>query len=163
MLGPAEAVSAIRRHDARVGVIFGGEAKGLPNDVVAMADAIISYPVSPRHASMNLAQAICVFAYAWRSASGDAPAGRHLDHDAVSEPPAERAVLEHFISYLEDELEAGGFFYPPEKTPQMRQNIRTALVRAQMTDQEVRTFYGMVKALVKGRGPAWAHNREEED
>ena len=32
------------------------------------------------------------------------------------------------------------------------QNIQTALLRAEFTEQEVRTFRGIIKALSKGRG-----------
>ena len=54
--------------------------------------------------------------------------------------------------HLEDELEAGGFFYPPEKKRSMSQNIRVMLGRAAFTEQEVATFRGMIHALSKGRG-----------
>lgn len=162
VIGPREAAAQIASLSAggvRCAVLFGGEAKGLPNDAIVAADAILSYPVSARHASLNLGQAVGVFAYAWASRVEDGPSGRHGEGFEGLTPPAERAVLEHFIAYLEEELERGGFFFPPDKAPVMKQNIRTALVRARMTDQEVRTFYGIVKALTIGRGPAWAHNR----
>ena len=57
-------------------------------------------------------------------------------------------MFEHF----ETELEAAGFFYPPEKMALMKQNIRAPFTRARMTEQEVRTMRGMIKALVRGRG-----------
>ena len=58
------------------------------------------------------------------------------------------------LEHLEDELEKAGFFYPPEKRGLMSQNIRAPFTRAKMTQQEVRTFRGIVKALAKGRGKA---------
>ena len=45
-----------------------------------------------------------------------------------------------------------GFFHPPEKKPSMIQNLRSALGRAQFSDQEVRTFRGVITALSRGRG-----------
>ena len=45
-----------------------------------------------------------------------------------------------------------GFFHPPEKRPSMQRNLRVALSRANFTDQEVRTFRGVITALSKGRG-----------
>ena len=54
--------------------------------------------------------------------------------------------------HLEAELEAGGFFHPPEKKPSMVQNLRGMFARANLTDQEVRTFRGVITALSKGRG-----------
>ena len=53
---------------------------------------------------------------------------------------------------LEAEMETSGFFHPPEKKPSMVQNLRSALGRARFSDQEVRTFRGVVTALSKGRG-----------
>jgi len=139
--------------DARpAGILFGGEKSGLRNDIVAQCDAILTYPVNPGFASLNLAQAVAVFAHAWGAARGlegkfatvhegvDAPAGR----DAID------AMFEHF----EAELERSGFFFPPEKTELMRQNLRNALIRARWTEQEVRTFRGAIKALAIGRGKA---------
>ena len=57
-------------------------------------------------------------------------------------------MYEHF----EAELDAGGFFHPPEKKPSMQRNLRIALGRARFTDQELRTFRGVVTALSQGRG-----------
>ncbi len=56
------------------------------------------------------------------------------------------------FEHLERELHTSGFFHPPEKTPNMIQNLRAALSRARFTDQEVRTLRGVVTALSRGRG-----------
>jgi tRNA/rRNA methyltransferase len=53
---------------------------------------------------------------------------------------------------LESELELSGFFHPPEKKKAMVRNLRVAFGRARFTDQEARTFRGIITALVKGRG-----------
>ena len=66
--------------------------------------------------------------------------------------PATSEALLGFYQHLERELDAAGFFHPPEKTPNMIQNLRSALGRAAFTDQEVRTFRGVVTALSRGRG-----------
>ena len=50
------------------------------------------------------------------------------------------------------ELEAAGFFHPPEKKASMVRNLRVALSRARFTDQEARTFRGVITALSRGRG-----------
>src|SRR5690606_968865 len=55
---------------AGVGVLFGRERTGLDNDAVALADAIITFPVNPAHASLNLAQAVLLVGYEWFKASG---------------------------------------------------------------------------------------------
>ena len=48
-----------------VGLMFGRERNGLENDEVALADSIITLPVNPSFASLNLAQAVVIVAYEW--------------------------------------------------------------------------------------------------
>jgi tRNA/rRNA methyltransferase len=51
------------------------------------------------------------------------------------------------FEHLEDELESGGFFHVTEKKPIMVRTIRNVFQRAAMTEQEVRTFRGVIKSL----------------
>jgi tRNA/rRNA methyltransferase len=151
--GPREAASTIRAALAKGEkpvVVFGPEAAGLESEEVARADAIVTLPVNPGFASLNLANAVAVFAFAYAEArqEGDLPPW-FADH--VS-PPATQEVLEALFKHLDEELERGRFFYPDDKAPLMRRNIRTALQRAHLTDQEVRTLRGAIKALTVGRG-----------
>ena len=69
-----------------------------------------------------------------------------------AEAPAEQATMIGLYEHLEGELDAAGFFHPPEKRPSMIRNLRVAFSRARFTDQEARTFRGVVTALAKGRG-----------
>ena len=48
-----------------VAIAFGRERNGLENDEVALADCILTLPVNPAFASLNLAQAVVVVAYEW--------------------------------------------------------------------------------------------------
>ena len=132
----------------RVGILFGAEKSGLPNEAVAMADAIITLPVDRSFSSLNLAQTVAVIAYEWTAEEG-APA----EFEAVSDP-ASREDLERMFVHFEEELDRAGFFFPPEKTALMTQNLRSAFIRGRWTTQEVRTFRGAVKALAIGRGKA---------
>jgi tRNA/rRNA methyltransferase len=43
-----------------VGILFGRERAGLENDEVALADTILTLPVNPAFASLNLAQAVII-------------------------------------------------------------------------------------------------------
>lgn len=132
----------------RVGVMFGGEKSGLPNEAVTMADAIITLPVDRSFSSLNLAQAVAVIAYEWKAEEAAPP-----EFEPVS-GVASREDLERMFEHFEYELERAGFFYPPAKTPLMIQNLRNAFIRGRWTEQEVRTFRGAVKALALGRGKA---------
>lgn len=133
------------------GILFGPEKAGLTNADVVLADAILTYPVNPAFQSLNLAQAVNIFAYIW--------ANSVLDNiPDVFEPEisdaAPREDLTGLFEHLEDELERAGFFFPETKRALMSQNIRAPLTRGKMTVQEVRTFRGIVKALAEGRGKA---------
>ena len=48
---------------------------------------------------------------------------------------------------LESELTSGNFFRTDGHKPIMIRNLRTMLARARMTEQEVRTFHGIISAL----------------
>ncbi len=54
--------------------MFGPERSGLENDDLLRADAIVSIPVNPTFASLNIAQAALVIAYEWAIADGRATA-----------------------------------------------------------------------------------------
>ncbi len=66
--------------------------------------------------------------------------------------PAPQELLIGLYEQLEAELDAGGFFHPPEKRDSMVRNLRVALGRARLSEQEVRTWRGVVTALSRGRG-----------
>ncbi len=152
VFGAAETVDALKARDRQVAVLFGGEKSGLPNEAVALCDAILTYPVNPAFSSLNLAQAVGVFCHQWGVSAG---LGGKFEGkvEGVGEP-ASREDLIGMFEHFETELERAGYFYPPEKTPVMVTNLRNALVRAQWTQQEVRTFRGAIKALSLGRGKA---------
>ena len=146
------AVDLLAKQTVRTGVLFGSEAQGLHNDHVALADVIMTYPVNPAFASLNLSQAVVVFAHAWGELGGHT--GRFQGRaDGIGEP-ASRDELIGMFEHFEAELERAGYFYPPDKTPLMTRNLRNAFIRGQWTSQEVRTFRGAVKALAIGRGKA---------
>lgn len=149
VLSPEEAMTEIARRSASgesCGILFGRERTGLENDDVSLADAILTFPVDPAFPSLNLAAAVMLAGYEWRRTLG-----RDLPFAANPEtPPAPREALVSFFGYLEEELEAAGF-YPPDKRPIMSRNMRDMLHRMGMTEQDVRTWRGAIRALAEGR------------
>lgn len=151
--GPRQAALNIRAALARGEkpvVMFGPEAAGMETEEIARADAILTLPVNPGFASLNLANAVAVFAFAYAEArqEHDLPA---WFRDAES-PPATQEELEHMFVHLEQELEHGRFFHPDDKAPLMKRNIRALFLRARLTQQEAQTMRGVIKALTIGRG-----------
>ncbi len=152
VLTPEDAAGDLRRrHEAgeRVAILFGPERTGLTNDDVALAGAILSVPVNPAFASLNLAQAVLIIAYEWFKGVDAAPPAQPA---TARSRPAEWAELVGLFEHLERELDAAGFLHPPEKAPTMARNIRALLARAELTEQEVRTLRGVVTALTKPHG-----------
>ncbi len=135
----------------KTGILFGPEKAGLTNDDVVLADTIITYPINPAFQSLNLAQAVGVFSYIWAASEGVTVPPMFAEESSI---PAKREDLIRMMEHLEEELKNAGFFYPEQKTSLMKRNIRAPFIRANMTEQEVRTMRGMIKALVKGRGQA---------
>jgi len=135
----------------KVAIVFGRERNGLENDEVALADRIITLPVNPAFASLNLAQAVLVVAYEWFKLAGGGLPFSMPDKS----PPAEKHQLDAFFSELERELGAIEYFRPEEKRGTMRTNLRNIFNRMVPTQQDIRTLHGIVTALVAGRkGPA---------
>ncbi len=133
----------------KTGIMFGPEKAGLKNSDIVLADKILTYPINPAFQSLNLAQAVAVFAFIWGESAGAGMPELFLQEKNT---PASRADLIRMFEHLEEELTKAGFFHPPEKQKLMRDNIRAPFVRAKMTEQEVRTMRGVIKALAKGRG-----------
>ncbi len=152
VLGAPEAAGWIGAQAGCTGLLFGSESSGLPSEVVGLADAIMTYPVNPAFASLNLAQAVGVFCSGWGALAG--AEGRFEGLEEGVGMPAPRADLIRMFEHLEVELDRAGYFHPPDKTPLMKTNIRNAFIRGNWTLQEVRTFRGIIKALALGRGQA---------
>ena len=134
-----------------VALVFGRERYGLENHEVGQADRIVTLPVNPAFASLNLAQAVVIVAYEWFKRAGN---GLPFT-TAERSPPAAKEQLAAFFTDLERELEKAEFFRPAEKRNVMRVNLRNIFQRLELTQQDVRTLHGVVSAIVYGRkGPA---------
>jgi tRNA/rRNA methyltransferase len=136
----------------QVAILFGRERNGLENEEVALADRIITLPVNPAFASLNLAQAVVIIGYEYfKHATG----GALPFVMPTKSPRAGKQQLAAFFATLERELEKVEFFRPPEKRATMTINLRNIFNRMNPTQQDVQTLHGVVTALVEGRkGPA---------
>lgn len=150
VLPPSQAMfetAAAERMGERRGVMFGPERTGLDNDDVALADAIVTFPVDPAYASLNLAQAVLLVGYEhFRAAHGEGAPYEIVERS----PPARRESVVAFFEFFEDRLDKSGFFRPEGKRPVMQRNLRNMFHRMKMTEQDVRTFWGAVVRLTEG-------------
>src|SRR6516162_3662423 len=155
VIGPAEAAGLIAPGIAareNIAVLFGRERNGLENDEVALADRIVTLPVNPAFASLNLAQAVVIVAYEWFKLAS----GGHLPFAMPEKSaPAPKEQLLAFFASLERELEKVEFFRPPDKRETMQINLRNIFTRMQPTRQDIQTLHGVIMAIAEGRkGPA---------
>ncbi len=150
MTARAAAADMHARPDLKLGILFGRERDGLHNDEVALANTIIEVPLNPEHSSMNLAQAVLIVGYEWFQAGYAGPQEMTTFNRTT---PATKDMLLGLFAHLESELVMCGFLRNEEKMPGMTVNIRNMLQRAELTEQEVRTFHGIVKELRYGRRP----------
>jgi tRNA/rRNA methyltransferase len=155
VIGPAEAAAVMAPRvaaDENVAVLFGRERWGLENDEVALADRIVTFPVNPAFASLNLAQAVALVAYEWFKL---ATAGALPFAMPQKSEPARKQQTEAFFANLERELDKIEYFRPLHKRATMLVNLRNIFARMQPTQQDVQTLHGVVMSLSEGRkGPA---------
>ncbi|MEO1314677.1 MAG: TrmH family RNA methyltransferase [Pseudomonadota bacterium] len=128
----------------RVGVLFGPERAGLENADVIQANTVITVPVNPGFASLNLAQCVVLVGYEWGRAVG-LPVKEPQDQPK----PATREEVTRLAEALAQRLEVSGFFWPEGKRQSLRDNLDNLLHRMPLTDPDVRTLYGVFRALAE--------------
>ena len=152
VLDARDAANDMKRRIAdgqKIAILFGGERAGLSNDDVALAHCIVNVPLNPEFSSLNLGQAVLLVAYEWSQAV--LPDERR--HDGEDHLPAPHDKLVELFERFEDELQSHHFFRNDDMKPTMVRNLRTMLSRAEMTEQEVRTFHGVISALIGNKAP----------
>jgi tRNA/rRNA methyltransferase len=155
VVGPDTAARGIVDHIAaggRAGILFGRERYGLQAEEVALADRIITFPVNPGFASLNLAQAVLLAGYEWFKLMTQGA----LPHAMPERSPrAGKEQMAAFFDNLVSELDKVEFLRPPEKRDTMLVNLRNIFTRMEPTKQDMHTLHGVVMAIADGRkGPA---------
>jgi tRNA/rRNA methyltransferase len=160
VITPEQAGLDMRARIARgekVAILFGRERFGLSNEEISFADVIISAPVNPDYASLNIAQAVLLVSYEWFKHEAKSLGMGTPELAAVAGPglhmpdsrPATKDELYGFYDHLETELDASGFFKTDKLKPSMMRNLRNVFARAAMTEQEVRSLRGVISSLVR--------------
>ena len=141
----------------KIAVLFGRERWGLNNDEISLADVIVTAPVNPAFASINIAQAVLLMGYEWFKDQARSLGQRTAEHAALEGPglqtpdtrPATKDELYGFFDHLERQLDEAGFFKTDAMKPGMLRNIRNIYSRANLTEQEVRSLRGMISSLTR--------------
>jgi tRNA/rRNA methyltransferase len=154
VVGPREAATALRARAGagqRSGVLFGRERWGLTNEEVALADEIVTFPVNPKFASLNIAQAVLLVAYEWLASGLDGALPARTPLPELDLTPAPKAHLMGLMRHLETALEPTGYFRTDDMKPAMVQNLRAVLQRAALTADEIDVLHGVIGALEHGK------------
>ena len=155
VVGPEAAAGEIAGHVAaggKAGILFGRERWGLTNEEVGLSNRIITFPVNPGFASLNLAQAVLLVGYEWfkRATSGELPHAMPERSERASQHQ-----MQAFFDNLVRELDKVEFLRPAEKRDTMLVNLRNIFTRMEPTKQDMHTLHGVVMAIAEGRkGPA---------
>lgn len=143
---PEEAAREIHQAPGRSAYVFGPERAGLETEDVVLARAILTVPINPQFASLNLAQAVILCAYEW---------SKHvtLAQPTVEEilPPAPQDELEGLIVHLETMLDDKNYFWPPSRAETNRLTLRNVLTKPGWNHLEVRTLRGVLTTLQRER------------
>jgi tRNA/rRNA methyltransferase len=148
VLNPGEASTILRcsfANNMRVGILFGRERWGLHNEEVALADAMVTFPVNPAFASLNISQAVLLMSYEWmKSGEGE------ISNSAFRAPDsqvADKKELQNFFDHLEGALEDAKYYYPEARRERMTNNLRSIFTHAGLKEQELQTLHGIIAAL----------------
>jgi tRNA/rRNA methyltransferase len=167
--GPVEAARVLRNRTTsgqRVGVMFGRERFGLYNEEIARADEIVTFPVNPAFASLNIAQAVLLMSYEWMKSGMASETATPFSAPEIV--PAPRQQLTSLLDHLEDALEVRGYFRPAEKKPKMVDNLRAVLTRPGFSEAEIKVLRGVLSSLdyfspVEPRGSGYPDRKSAAD
>src|SRR2546421_8146962 len=155
VVAPERAASEIVAHVAgggKAGILFGRERYGRQNEGGPLANRILTFPVNPGFASLNLAQAVLLIGYEWfkLSTTGALPFAMPERSERASQHQ-----MQAFFDNLVRELDEVEFLRPAEKRETMLVNLRNIFARMDPTKQDMHTLHGVVMAIAEGRkGPA---------
>jgi tRNA/rRNA methyltransferase len=140
-----ETLRARFRAGEKTGILFGRERTGLTNEEIALADELVTFPVNPAFASLNLAQAVLLMSYEWMK-TGLASL-EDTAFQALPQAPATKEDLQGLFDHVEDALDARGYFRPAARKPKLVENLRAVLTRPSFTASEIRLVRGVISAL----------------
>ena len=143
-LGPADVARAAveRAAQGRTALVFGDERSGLTNEEVRRCHDLSAIPTGADQPSLNLAQAVVVYAYELRRA-------------ALATPPpatgggASDAELAEVEGALREALRARGFLRGPER--HAVRDLSAALRRARLSRREARLWLAALRTLGRDR------------
>jgi tRNA/rRNA methyltransferase len=148
-LGPAEVAreALARAPEGRTALVFGDERSGLTNAELDRCHDLSAIPTADAQPSMNLAQAVVVYAWELRRAALAAAAA-----ERPARPPPAGATDEELGAVeaaLRAALRGAGFLAGPER--HAVRDLAAALRRARLSRREARLWLAALRTLGRGR------------
>lgn len=127
-------------------ILFGGEKNGLSNDDISYANYLVYIPTNIHFPSLNLAQAVGLFAY---------ELSKYKDKSIIIEDNARDdgknqinlAKLNFFYEDLFDKLTKQNFFANPQRAEITKMNIKALYSKLNLSNQEIDTLIAINKML----------------
>ena len=140
------AMKWLREEDAidnkQIALVFGREDSGLTNSELDMCNYLAHIPTNPAYSSLNLSQAVQVFAYEMMMATNiQAVHAKGYRHKLASSDQLE-GLYEHMFEALQD-VE----FLDPAKNARFMRRMRRLFNRAQLDIKEVDILRGVMRAM----------------
>jgi tRNA/rRNA methyltransferase len=141
---PREHLGTIAGSPHSVAFLFGSERFGMSNEDVYRCHAALTIPTDPAFGSLNLAAAIQVIAYEWRTALGGFPgsARPQAAADGLADAQVVAGMLAHWERALVDIR-----FLDPAAPKKLMPRLNQLFNRAQLTPEEIHILRGVAKAM----------------
>lgn len=127
-----------------IAILFGREKFGLTNEELLLANHIVTIPTFGENFSLNIAQAVAIIAYEFALLFNNDKIENQSDLDL-----APKEELSSFFNYLLPLLESRDFFKAKDKEEIMQHRIQNLFNKAEFSSQELRTIWGIIRALEK--------------
>jgi tRNA/rRNA methyltransferase len=139
------AESMVQSQHAKIGLIFGNERFGLPNEIVMNCHALINIPANPAYSSLNLAQAIQLLSYECRMAADTGvPVAGNVGFQGQLATVNE---IDGMYTHLEQALVAIEFLNP-DKPKKLMPRLKRMLSRTQLEVEEVNILRGIANKIL---------------
>ena len=137
-------VDAVQQGSQRVAFVFGSERFGMANEDVWRCHSCLSIPTDPGYGSLNLAQAVQLIAYDWRSALGGFSVQPRTAQPVLADGVEVAGALTHWQQVLQ---QIG--FLDPAAPKRLMPRLQQLLNRARLTKEELHILRGIARAVAK--------------
>jgi len=151
-LAPADVAreAVARAGEGRTAIVFGDERSGLTNEEVHRCHDLSAIPADEAQPSLNLAQAVLVYAYeVARAQAGDLASAAPRAGAKASATGATDAELQAVEAALREALRSRGFLAGPER--HAVRDLAAALRRARLSRKEARLWIAALRTMGRER------------